>query len=215
MKRCCPVEKVVDYSSADFVVSFLDPICIGVIEQLIPRVGAGLVNRIGNRVFAKKFHLRARCVPSQANAAAYPSTLVKLALVFDRQANGAAPVFQDIYRQHQQDGTSPYSFNSFPSIFNEDRFRVLFEKNYILPPIGVLGAYAASPIDGALNSHPLCVDVCLDIMEEMVFKSDLGTVADIVSGSLVLVNACNINVGTFPNAPWLFDMSWRLEFEDI
>jgi len=215
MKRCCAVQKVVDHSVAEFVVQWTDADGVDVLIRALPEVGTGLSNRIGNRIRARVLHLRGRWFPQKSNPSAVDTLFVKFAIVFDRQCNGSLPAFGDVYTQHNDNGVLASSFNSFVNVFNEDRFRILFEKNFTLPAIGALGALSGSSLVYSNSLSLLCFAVSIDIGQDVVFKGNSGATGDVVSGNLVTVNVCNLNVGSYPVSPWGIDLSYRLEFEDF
>lgn len=132
--------------------------------------GATVANRIGNKVVIKSIHYRAHL-----NAAAGTVGVVRLMIVRDNQPNGAFPAATDILLNQPAGALTGYSG---VNIANKSRFAVLRDGFY--------------PIDQA-QSLVHQVNLYIKGRFDTEFGGNAGTIADLRTGSLLLV--CFLTMG--------------------
>jgi len=125
--------------------------------------------RIGRRVLMRSFNYRFTMGEVDGVLTYNPGSNVRIVIVYDRQANGAAP----------PSNSDPFQADTFVSplsLANSDRYLILSDQVYSSPDIGIC----------AQGKHGRKMSL------ETVFNvNGAGTIADIVSGSLWAFIATN------------------------
>lgn len=176
-------------------------------------VGAGACQRVGRVVCLKSLRLS---VTFQQVLACATEQWVRCAVVYDHQANGAAPTFTDVFAsQGQVIGTgATVLIDSPPNIVNKDRFVVLFDKLMHLP------ATQATTSAAGLLAFPLALNN-LDVRKTIRLRNletrynsagSSGNVAEISTGALYLV-VCTDNMDNTA-ATIRFRQNIRLSYTD-
>lgn len=96
------------------------------------QAGTGFFNRIGNRITMKSLHL-VGTLTTTANVTAGIVEYLRIMVVYDKQANGAAPAITDILLDTAQDATSVTNAWSSTNINNRDRFLILMDDRIDIP----------------------------------------------------------------------------------
>lgn len=149
--------------------------------------GSDATNRIGRKVIWKSLYLR---MTAALAATSTGGGNIRCIIVYDKQANAAAPAVTDILVQDAF--TSPNNLN------NRDRFVTLCDQ--ITDPIGAATEFSAH------------IEYFKKINLETVFNSgNAGTIGDIQSGSLYIMFA---QQGTIATASGQITWSTRLRFDD-
>ena len=152
------------------------------------QTGSGYFNRTGSKIEMKSIQIKAYIYI----LATATQDFGRVLLIYDRQANGAAPSFSDIIQGRQQDGTTVTN-TSFDMINldNRDRFVVLRDKCFFLSSqtdtAGVITNVYPQPTD-----KEMIIDWYVKLKGLTThFKSSSSptTPADINTGALYLVNA--------------------------
>jgi len=154
--------------------------------------GSDFTDRIGRKIILKSVYVRGiiKPVDSQTNDA-----LCRMMVVYDMQANGAAPAITDILKS----ATSQSQLN----MNNRDRFKIIFDK------VVALGARdIASGYTGLVNVVP--IKKYKKLRHETVFSGTLSTIGSISTGALYLVNVGDQSSGLGGN----FSGSVRVRFID-
>ena len=128
--------------------------------------GSDFTDRIGRKIILKSVYVRGiiKPVDSQTNDA-----LCRMMVVYDMQANGAAPAITDILKS----ATSQSQLN----MNNRDRFKIIFDK------VVALGARdIASGYTGLVNVVP--IKKYKKLRHETVFSGTLSTIGSISTGAL-------------------------------
>lgn len=150
--------------------------------------GTSASTRVGRQVNMKSLLIRYTITLNPTTVA---GGAVRMLVVYDKQANAAAPVITDVLLA---DG-----FLAPNNISNRDRFVTLCD--VITPPIGTAGDYASSDV------------VYKKINLETMFNEGVsGTIADITSGSIYLFFAQSGQMTTA--APSLSYRS-RIRYTDV
>lgn len=138
-----------------------------------------LTNRIGRKIQMTSVDYLLNFAASTADlgtAGTYAegTDTLKLSLVYDKQSNGAAPTYADIYQS-----ANPFSHRNINYL---DRFIVLSEE--------LVAISAAGP-------NGVCTKKYIRMKHDVRFNAgNAGTVADITSGALYLVYGDSNSAGT-------------------
>lgn len=129
--------------------------------------GDGPSNREGTQIHIKSIQMRIRTEFNSGDASA---GAVRVVLVQDKQANGAAPTVANIYAT-----TTAVAVDALRNLDNRKRFKILADRTYIMSPNGDSGyqddIYLKKPIVTQYNS------------------GNAGVVSDISSNSLYILIA--------------------------
>lgn len=158
--------------------------CLNLIET-----GNGSWNRNGRKAFLKSLRLKGTVTGDLAAAATtydVGSTYLRMIVVWDKQPSGGTiPTFDTIFGYTTQDGTESVTTMSNLRYDNTGRFSVLKEHVFVPPPVAPLGAAAQ-----ASYTYHIPFDFFIDLKNRTTIysgDSDPVTIADISSGSLLLV----------------------------
>lgn len=150
--------------------------------------GSGATDRIGRKVVIKS--LLYRYAFSLAASSTGGGTL-RILIVYDKQANAAAPLITDILLAD--------SFTSPNNLSNRDRFITLFDE--LTEPLGSGANYQVANVGyKKLN------------LEQMFNAGTAGTIGDITSGSIYLFVAQSGAIGT---ANPTFSIRTRVRYSDV
>lgn len=171
-------------------------------------VGAEIYQRTGRKTYNKSLHLKGMVYPANGTPSGEPAFL-RLVLLYDSQANAANPAIATVFK----DTNAVAATNVFSelNLDNRERFKVLREwKWYMGRTTNVTNLGQAQLEDG---SQCLIIDefVKLKRIETIFNATNGGTIADIQSGSLLLVPMCD-SVST--SAAWVCTLSARLRYYD-
>lgn len=166
-------------------VAFAGYTCINEIQA-----GNAFYNRIGSKIVVKSIALHATL-----NAlATTPQVCVRVALIYDRQPNGAAPAFTDMFAMY------PGAVNAFAggiNIQNKNRFLILRDQFFTLD-----------------TAQSLVKQICIYAKGrwEVSFGPSAGNIGDIFTGSLLLVAYHGTAVGV--GAISMKDINTRVRYFD-
>lgn len=152
------------------------------------RAGASFFNRIGRRVELKSLMIKTNIVPLRTAAV---QDYLRMAIIYDRQTNGANPTLQDIFQTTDQAGANTLSVFSDINLNNRDRFHIFFDKRIVLPSLNVAAGVItqlgpADPIQPWVNVFKF-----IKLKGEVTqFKADSApaVVGDIATGGLFFVS---------------------------
>ena len=149
--------------------------------------GSDATNRIGRKLVLKSCLVRGTFTLASTSTGGSP---IRLVLVYDKQANAAAPATTDVFLAD--------NFSSQNNLNNRDRFIIL--SDFISDPIAASGNFSIGfKMYKKMN------------LETMFNGGNAGTVADITSGALYLFMAQNGSIATA--APTL-NLRTRVRFID-
>jgi len=161
----------------------------GITELNDIQQGATVYERIGVKVLMRS--IRFRCTLT-ANASPCLA-IVRLAVVYDRQPNGAAPAIGDVFVDCN--GAGGTALSTGVNITNKNRFTVLRDQMITIDSAGSL-------------SHD--VDWFIPCRLQTEFKASGATIGDISTGSILLIAGAT-NVTSFIN---LGNIRSRIRYED-
>jgi len=150
-------------------------------------VGSSIEQRVGREVTMRSIQFS---YVVRANSAGVDQQ-VRVALVYDRQTNGAAPAFNDVF-----DFTNATAARKLE---NRKRFRILYDRTYVVNAIGEAGSQVARRFYRRLR-HPVTFN-----------SGNTGLVSDIATGSFYLLFLSTQAAGT--NAA-LLDYNTRVRYTD-
>lgn len=158
--------------------------------------GTDYLNRIGRKAYMKSILLRATVNPASGTSRPI-GNIVRAVVFWDLQANGAAPVFLDLF-QANADVNTPLNLT------NRDRFRIISDKFIVMnPDTYATGApTAGNPITRNYKVYRKC-------NQEVIFGGTNATVASIQTGSLYI---CVLSQGTSLST---YTFTFRTRFEDV
>lgn len=176
-------------------VAFTEPnvaLANGYTHLVLPIQGATVYNRVGNKVNVKS--IRIRCTLC-AGASANPCT-VRTLVVYDRQANGAAPAIATILADANTGATTAVSDIN---IANRNRFYVIRDQIHAL-------------------DMALCFTKNIDLYAKgnwpMEFSASAGNIGDITTGSFLFI-VYTVNVfGAGPTYPNISNLHCRARYLD-
>jgi len=139
----------------------------GMTEVNLVRQGAAFYNRIGSKISVRSIQVDADFIitPGKANVA----QILRMMLVYDRQANGAFPAITDII-QNNDSGVA--TFFSGINIVNKSRFTIIRDK---LIPMDYASGY----------EYPVHEFVKCNL--EVEYKANGGTIGDITTGAIYML----------------------------
>lgn len=187
------------------------------------QTGAGYFNRIGNRIAMKSVHLTGLIYSTQSNTATLGEDINRIAIVYDRQANGAAPLYSDIFNAQKQNGNPVGTFRALTPInmVNKERFLILRDERLFMPSVGVSGN---APLKVQLGTngnsgvrHTYFINFFIKMKGlETIYKSSTNPTAigDIASGSLWIVLCPENAISISNNVSWAFQGQCRTKFLD-
>jgi len=126
--------------------------------------GAGATNRLGRKMMMKSFQMRYTCSVADGDDASQH----RIVVVYDKQANGAAPIATDVFSAN--DFRSPLNLN------NSDRFVVICDE--------VTESVQSSVINISGQRY-------VKLNMETIFQGSSNGIADIASGSVYMFIANN------------------------
>lgn len=161
--------------------------CLNAIGQ-----GSAFYERVGSKIVIKTIQLNANVY-----CPATYSGVVRVALVYDRQSNGAAPAITDVFNSYTFSGTSGLIDGSGINMQNRSRFQVIRDQFFNL--------------DAAQSLFHHIKWFCKGRWE-VEYKSNTGAITDIATGSLLLFAWLGIPGGA--GNPVLADVVARIRYYD-
>jgi hypothetical protein len=109
--------------------------------------GSNYWNRVGNVVRLERFVCRVLWFLTFSNLSARGRNFARVAVVYDSQPGVTALRMQDVFNGADYNGSSVNGTNPFvsDSRYYGERFQVLYDEAFVLPPVGALGQPTTSP----------------------------------------------------------------------
>lgn len=170
--------------------------------------GAGFNNRIGRKVAMRSLHIRGTVTGT--NVATTPG-LARAIIVYDKQTNGAAPVWADVVTSVTQAAGASSTVFGHINLNNRDRFVVLMDWVQTMPgQTAVSGVNNAAPFPNACEMTINRFIKLKNLETQFNATANPATVAQITTGSLYL-----LTFGSEPAATgFTFEFGSRLRFQD-
>jgi len=191
---------------------------LNITPQFVPlnlvTIGSSAWNRVGRKISMKSLRIRGFIGRTSNNVSTVPPQFSRMAVVYDKQPNGALPTISDLYLdQASQSGDSSFSgVTSGVNMNNRDRFEILWDWDASFPPCNTStatqGVITATNDDYRLNTFIKLKN------RETHYRADSATavIGDIATGSLFLVGFGQLTAGT---EPWNMNISARLRYSDL
>jgi len=158
----------------------------------VPINGAEQYQRVGRRIT-----LRSLSIKGFVNfGATTVQDLARIIVVYDAQPNAALPVLADIL-QNSNAGLATTNL-SFHNLNNRDRFIFLKDYKVMLPAVTVAAGVLTNEAipDPIYHTFNIDWEIPLRRMETTFNAVNGGTIADVTTGSLLLVTLDGNNAGT-------------------
>lgn len=184
--------------------------------------GSSIFNRIGRKVELQSVEFQT-IIASLGVSRASPVDTVRIAIVYDRQANGALPAITDIFQDTEQNATNTTGAQSGLNLNNRDRFSVIMDRRFQLPQVtntaGVLTNTWPNSFGGAGKPNDDGVGLIHEfrrlggLLTHFKADSSPAVIGDVSTGTLLLVAFADLAAGTenFQGAEW----HTRLRYTDV
>lgn len=183
--------------------------CINLIQ-----VGSSMFNRIGRKVEMRTIRLSCQLQTLNVTRATTSPDYCRLAIIYDRQTNGAFPTTIDFFQDSEQTGAN----TSFPysglNMNNRERFVTLMDKRITIPQATATAGVLTNVFPNDMMS-PIRIDEFRKLRGLTThFKADSNpaVIGDVATGGLFMVCWAQQGAGTE-----LFEWSWncRLKYVDV
>lgn len=181
------------------------------------QVGSSMFNRIGRKIEMRSLRFIGQYLTTNAGG---PVTTVdpdyhRLAIVYDRQTNGALPTLSDMFQDTEQTGTNTSTSLSGVNMNNRERFVVLMDKRITLPQGTATAGVLTNVFPNDVNL-PIKVDEfrrLRGLTTHYGADSSPAVIGDIRTGGLYIVSFTNIQAA----GTEIFSMNWnvRLKYTDV
>ena len=186
--------------------------------------GSGFNQRTGRKVNMLTLQLDAFIYANTAGGtSAVGITTPRVALVYDRQANGSTPVWNDVFADQDYANGVTNGTEAHVNMNNRERFVIIRYWHHLLPAVGVAGANAASQVGVALcepqedGRYSLHFNEYINLRGlQTIYGSSTSppVFGDIKSGSLFLIARSQDTQVTANLSSWFLLGSCRLRFSD-
>lgn len=178
------------------------------ISLCTPVQGAAAVNRIGQKITLKSIRIRGNVTPTATGVEA----IARILVVYDKQANAMLPMWGDVIAGVTSAGAASNTITDGINMANRDRFIVLMDEQYNLPPQTYTGGVVTN-LSYPQEKNPSMWNfdryVKLKDMEVHFNNTNGGTYADIQTGSINMFVAL-ASYGTANS--WEFSWGSRTRF---
>lgn len=177
-----------------------------------PVQGAAPYQRVGQKLLNKSLQIRGIVV----NKATSTEDIGRILIVYDRQPNGAVPVWSLVVASYIAAGTSASTAYDGLNMNNRERFKVLADEQLRFPAVtntsGVLTNQAQTDATGNTGAAKWNFErfIRLKDMPTHFNATNGGGIGDVTTGSLVMFCVSQSN-----DACWTFNWSSRLRFDDL
>jgi len=162
----------------------------GMTELNVIAAGAAVYERIGAKIMVRSIRIRTAWTANGSPCLG----VIRAAVVYDRQPNGAAPAIGDLFQDLRVAGGTTTDLMSGVNIGNKNRFTVLRDQSFIFD-----------------SSHLVtALDWFIPCRLQTEYRASGGTIGDISTGAILLVVAAQNNT-SFLNMP---TCRARIRYED-
>lgn len=185
----------------------------------MPIEGSSFYNRIARRTRGVSLEIKGHIAPTLSNAAARGLQWGRILIIYDRQPNGAVPSVATILTDYDEGGNAATYSTSGINMDNRDRFLVLRDRKFLLPPIGINGVaptttsanLAGTNADMAESRFLFHEFIKLNGLETQYKASTTGAIGDIASGSYIILCMSETDTSV---AAYQFTYQCRYKFFD-
>jgi hypothetical protein len=167
--------------------------------------GSAFYNRVGRKIEMKSIHLVG--VITQTGNATTVNDYCRVCIVYDRQTNGAAPSFSDIFSNYDQAGAITSGPFCGVNPDERERYLVLMDERLALPATGGTGG-----TDGLMTTYNINRYIKLRNLETH-FKADSSpaNIGDIATGAMYITGIGSLASGS---QGYKFVGTWRIRYSD-
>jgi hypothetical protein len=190
--------------------------------------GAGLHNRIGNRISMKSLRIRGCINPNfvgAANGGNVRPVHLRISVIYDRQPGSSFPNSNVVYQSRDYQGGLHSQAMNFFNIDNSSRFYTIYDQMWYIPTGNSNINETAAPVNNefSLKYFRGCNDGqwYFDIFKKLkgletkyISNNSPMTVADFAVGALYLIAYSDQDMSIATSAQWGCDFSWRIRFYD-
>lgn len=199
-----------------------------------PNIGS-MSARIGNKITNKSIEMKLSVI-QQLLEVAYPYQVnARLVLVYDRQTSEGYPLWTDVFGNYCQDGTNFVDgYNNLYSMQNidtRDRFTVLYDKKFVIPPNSTLNDGTSTntnvapcdleifTIDEEVDCYDLETVFCGNsVGSSITFPAPCPQIKNIMTGGIYVMTMSDLSledyVPIFVTEPWYIQGTIRINFHD-
>lgn len=185
------------------------------------QAGSSFFNRVGRKVELRSIEFQMIQQPLNVSRANGTDTL-RVAIVYDRQTNGALPALADIFQDTEQNGTNTTASQSGLNLNNRDRFSIVMDKRFMLPAATATAGVLTNVWPNSMGGDKGADDGVGLIHEYRKlggllthYKADSSpaVIGDVATGALYLVVFADSTAGTeiFQGQEW----HARLRYTDV
>lgn len=187
--------------------------------------GSAYWNRIGRKINMTSYSIEGSFIPNVAATEGDRATFhIRYIVIYDRQPNGTAPNYSDIFTSRTDDGSAIATIYSQVNEANKDRFLILENKLFMVPSGNITNDPAAGLKYDSFSWG--CRDLCVGDWSPVNIKTyrklpalptsysaSTGDIGDIRTGSLYMMLIHNSTTGG--ECPLQFIGSIRMRFADV
>lgn len=175
--------------------------------------GANSYNRIGRKINLRSLQIRGYIYQNQAGAAPAPDVL-RWALVYDKQTDGTAPTWAQVFTSIDKGAATDTSTMAFRNLDNADRFIVLAEEFYKVDcPAGAIANNQPAHVASEANAKWFYSRfIKLKNIPTQFTAASTGTVSDIQTGGLFFMTASDLSAA---NAQYATKFTTRIRYCDV
>nr|WAE42219.1 MAG: capsid protein [Cressdnaviricota sp.] len=207
--------KSVDIVSANYLLNATGTVAaLNLLES-----GSSSFQRIGRKIEMKSLQIKGMLNGIGANSQGLISS-GRILIVYDRQTNGALPVYADVIKSQTQVSGTTQSLNfDFINLDNRDRFQIIRDVEFSMPSVTrVASADTFSGYPTSAHTDSKCEEGQFNMFIKLGglvthFKADStpGVIGDVATGSLLI-----LTFGAFASGSegWNANLSFRLRYND-
>lgn len=175
--------------------------------------GSSFFNRVGRKLEMTSLRVTGQIFNINTSVT---NCYSRIALVYDRQTNGANPAIADMFQTTTFQGTNVTTSLSGVNLNNRDRFVILRDKRFVSPS----QTYTAGVETNVGVVDPVTTSTNIDLYVKLKglvvqYKADSAptpVIGDIATGAIFLVTFSNLAAGV---EGWAANLESRLRFHDL
>jgi len=183
--------------------------CLNLIQ-----VGSSMFNRIGRRIEMISVRFTGSFDPIVATRQV-ESDYLRIAIVYDRQTNGAFPALADIFQDTDQAGTNTTNAKSGLNMNNRERFVVIMDKRIYIPQLTLTAGVWTNPVPSDGGHWQVLMDEYRRLNKLTThYKADStpAVIGDISTGALFICSLAENGAGT---GACSVEWNVRLKYVDV
>lgn len=173
--------------------------------------GAEIYQRTGRKIYMKSVHIKGTLVPVIANVDSLHNAILRMIVFYDAQPNAAFPAIATLLKDSTAGGATT-EFSEL-NLDNRERFKILREKVWVMGPTTATAAsnYGQAYIQDGSQCLVINEFIKLKKIEALYNATNGGTIADLTSGSIVIVLIAD---AVTTDSVWAMSYTSRLRYYD-